>query len=199
MAKNLNTKNIARIAILGSIGAVLMVLDFPIAFIAPGFYKLDISNLPCLIGSFAMGPIPYIFIETVKILIKMLIKPTSTAFVGEITEFILSCILCIPAGIIYSKDRSKKGAIKAIVVSSILMVVASIIINYVFCIPFYAKLYGIDEALIISMGSKIFPIINSKLSFVLICVGLFNSIKAVIIDVLTIALYKHISPLLRSY
>lgn len=198
MRKNLSTKNIAKIAILGSIGAVLMIIDFPIGFIAPSFYKLDISNLPCLMGSFAMGPIPCVFIEVVKILIKMLIKPTSTAFVGELTDFILSCTLCVPAGIIYARNKSKKGAIKAILISGILMIIASIILNYVLCIPFYAKLYSMDEALIISMGSKIFPIINSKLSFVLICVGLFNCIKVTIISVLTIVLYKHISPLLKS-
>ncbi len=198
MKKTLSTKNISRIAILGAIAAILMTIDFPITIIAPSFYKLDLSNLPCLIGSFAMGPVPCLFIEIIKILLRLLIKPTDTVFVGELTEFILSSLLCIPAGIIYNKNKTKKGAIKAMIISSIIVIIAAIGINYYISIPFYAKLYGIEEATIIAMGSKIFPIINSKFTFVLICVGLFNLIKVIIIDVLTMFLYKHISPLLKN-
>lgn len=198
MKKHLNTKNIARIAVLGAIGAFLMVMDFPISFIAPSFYKLDLSDLPCLIGSFAMGPIPCVFIEAIKILIKLLIKPTSTAFVGEITAFIGSIALCVPAGIFYSNNRNKKGAIKALLISSIIYVFVSLIINYAFSIPFYGNLYHIGEDVIIAMGAQIFPIIVDKFSFVLLCVGPFNVIKVVLIDILAIVLYKRISPLLRD-
>ena len=175
-----------------------MVLDFPISFIAPSFYKLDLSDLPCLIGGFAMGEIPGLLILIIKIMLKLLIKPSSTAFVGEITSFIFSASMIIPASRIYQKNKNKKGAIKAIVISSIIMVIVSIIGNYFFSIPFYSSLYHVEEADIIAMGKAIIPIINNKLSFVLLCVGPFNIIKAVIIDLLTIVLYKHISPLLKD-
>ena len=175
-----------------------MVIDFPIGFIAPSFYKLDLSDLPCLIGSFAMGPIPCVFIEAIKILIKLLIKPTSTVFVGEITAFIGSIALCVPAGIFYNNNRNKNGAIKALLISSVIYVLISLIINYAFSIPFYGNLYHIGEDAIIAMGAEIFPIVVDKLSFVLLCVGPFNIIKVVLIDILAIVLYKRISPLLRD-
>ena len=184
------------IAILASIGSFLMFLDFPI-FIAPSFYKLDLSDLPCLIGAFAMGPIPALFIQLIKVLIKLLLKPTSTAFVGEIASFSISSIYCVVASIIYKNNRNKKGAIKAIITSSIMMVISSCILNYVFIIPSYVKLFGMPLETIVSLGNKIIPLVKDKFSFVIFCVAPFNLIKVVIVDVLTMSLYKHISPLLK--
>ena len=174
-----------------------MLIDFPI-FIAPSFYKLDIGDLPCLIGAFAMGPIPALFIQVIKILLKLLFKPTSTAFVGELASFIFSSSYCIVASIVYEKNRTKKGAIKAIIIGSIVMVLVASVANYLFIIPAYSKLYNMPLEAIISLGGKIFPIVKDLFSFCLCCVLPFNIIKAVLIDVLTLLLYKHISPLLRG-
>ena len=197
MKKSLSIKNITKIAILASLGAILMLIDFPI-FIAPSFYKLDIGDLPCLIGAFAMGPIPALFIQILKILLKLLFKPTSTAFIGELAAFISSCLYCISASIVYQKNKTKKGALKAIVVGSLVMSIFTTIANYVFIIPAYCSLYKMPLEAIISLGKAIFPIINDKLSFVLCCVLPFNLIKTALVDFLTILLYKHISPLLRD-
>ncbi len=184
-------------AILSSLGAVLMLLDFPI-FIAPSFYKLDLSDLPCLIGSFAMGPIPAIIIQILKIIIKLIFKPTSTAFVGELASFVISCAYCAVSSLIYQHNKTKKGAIKAILIGSIIMVIVSAIANYAFILPFYCKLYGMSIDTIIGLGKAIFPIIDSKMSFVLCCVVPFNAIKALFVDFLTIILYKRTSPLLKD-
>lgn len=197
MKKSLSIKNITRIAILGALGAFLMLIDFPI-FVAPSFYKLDIGDLPCLIGAFAMGPIPGLFIQIIKILLKLLLKPTSTAFIGEVAAFIFSSSYCISASIIYQSNKSKKGAIKAIIIGSIIMVLVSTLANYGFILDAYSKLYGMPLEAIIGLGNKIFPIVTNKFSFVLCCVLPFNLIKAVLVDVLTMLLYKHISPLLKG-
>lgn len=173
-----------------------MLIDFPI-FIAPSFYKLDISDLPCLIGAFAMGPIPALFTQVIKILIKLLLKPTSTAFIGELAAFIFSSVYCISASILYKNNRTRKGANRAIIFSSIITVIISSIANYIFIIPAYCNLYHMPLETIISLGQAIFPIINSKLSFVLCCVLPFNIIKIGLVDILTELLYKHISPLLK--
>lgn len=195
--KYLNTKNIVAIAIMACLGALLMLYDFPI-FVAPGFYKLDLGDLPCLIGAFAMGPIPGLFIQILKILIKLILKPTSTAFVGEIAAFITSTSFCVSAAYIYDQKHNKKNAIKAIIIASIIMCLISCIANYYFIIPAYCNLFNMPLEAIISQGQKIFPIITNKFNFVLCCVAPFNLIKAIIIDVLTIILYKHISPLLKT-
>lgn len=196
MNKHLTVKNISIIAILGALGAVLMLFDFPIA-IAPNFYKLDLGDLPCLIGAFALGPVPALFIQIVKIIIKLLLKPTSTAFVGELAAFIISNSFCVSAAYIYQKDKSKKGAIKAMAVGSIIMTLVATIGNYLFIIPAYVNLYHIPLESIISMGNAIFSIVKDKLSFVLVCVLPFNLIKAIVVDILTLIIYKHISPIIK--
>lgn len=197
MKKSLSIKNITRIAILGALGAFLMMLDFPI-FIAPSFYKLDLGDLPCLIGAFAMGPIPALFIQIVKILLKLLFKPTSTAFIGEVAAFIFSSTYCMVASVFYKNNRTKKGALKAIIIGSVAMIIVSTLANYLFIIEAYSNLYGMPLEVIIGLGSDIFPIINDLLSFVLCCVLPFNIVKVVLVDVLTLLLYKRISPLLRD-
>lgn len=174
-----------------------MMFDFPILFIAPSFYKLDLGDLPCLIGSFSMGPIPGLFIQIVKIIIKLLIKPTSTAFVGEIGAFIMSSAYCLSAGYIYCLSKNKKNAIKSLIISSLFLIVVSSLVNYFLLIPAYVNLYNIPLETIVSMGSKIIPLVKDKLSFVLCCVAPFNLIKVIILDVLVLVLYKHISPLLK--
>jgi len=194
--RTLNVRNISIIAILGALGAVLMLIDFPI-FIAPSFYKLDLGDLPCLIGAFALGPLPALFIQIIKILIKLMLKPTSTAFVGELAAFIFSSVFCVSAALIYRMDKTRKGAFKAIVISTVLMVLAATIGNYAFIIPAYANMYHMPLEAIVDMGTQIFPIVHDKLSFVLCCVMPFNLIKAILVDVLTLVLYKRISPLLK--
>ena len=174
-----------------------MIIDFPI-FIAPSFYKLDLGDLPCLIGAFALGPIPALLIQVIKILLKMLIKPTSTAFIGELAAFIFSSTYCIVASIIYKNNRTKKGAVRAIIIGSVAMVLVSTLANYLFIIKAYASLYGMPIESIISLGSAIIPVVKDLFSFCLFCVLPFNVIKVVIVDVLTMLLYKHISPLLKG-
>ena len=174
-----------------------MLFDFPIA-IAPNFYKLDLGDLPCLIGAFALGPVPAFFIQVIKIVVKMLLKPTSTAFVGELAAFVISTVYCITAAIIYQKKRTKEGAILAMIIATLGMAVIATIANYAFIIPFYVDWYHIPLETIISMGSAIFPIIHDKLSFVLCCVLPFNLIKALIVDIVTYIVYKRVSPLLKE-
>lgn len=198
MKKYLNIYNISRIGILGALGAILMIIDMPI-FVAPSFYKLDISDLPCIIGAFAMGPIPSIFIVVVKIVIKMLIKPTSTAYVGELAAFIFSTTYCLIAGFIYQKNKTKTNAYKSIIISSIVFVLVSCVANYLFIIPAYVSLYHIPLESIIAAGTQIFSLVHDKFSFVLCCVLPFNLIKIIIVDILTLAMYKKVSPLLNKY
>ena len=196
MKKYLSVKNISSIAVLGALSAVLMLFDFPIA-VAPNFYKLDLGDLPALIGAFALGPVPAFFIQIVKIVIKLLLKPTSTAFVGEIAAFIFSTVLCVSAALVYRLDKTKKGAIKAMVIGSIAMVIAACLGNYLFIIPAYVNMFHLPLEKIVAMGNAIFAAVTDKFTFVLFCVMPFNLIKAVIVDILTFVLYKRISPLLK--
>ena len=196
MKNILTVKNMAVIAILGVLGAILMIFDFPIA-IAPAFYKLDLSDLPCLIGAFVLGPIPALFIELIKIIVKLLIKPTSTAFVGELAAFIISSSFVFTAALIYKNNKTRSSALKAMVIGTIVMAIVGTIANYLFIIPFYVKMYNMPLETIIGMGQAIFPIIKDKLSFVLCCVLPFNIIKGTIVSIVTLILYKRISVIIK--
>lgn len=194
MRKDLTVKNMSRIAILGALAGVLMFLDFPIG-IAPDFYKLDLANIPCLISSFAMGPIPGVLTVVLKILIKLILKGSRTVGIGEIADFVISGVFCLSAAIIYQHNKSKHNAIKAMMVSTLLTVIVAVIMNYYVLLPFYSQFLSLEG--IIAAGAAIFSSIHTKWDFVLTCVLLFNVIKFIITDFITLIIYKKISPLLK--
>lgn len=196
--KYFTTKRISSIAILSAIAGLLMLVDFPVSFIAPSFYKMDISDLPCLIGTFSLGSMAGFIIELLKVLIKLILKPTSTAFVGELSNLLCGTALCIPAGLIYKNKHNKEGAIESLIVGSLSYILIGSLINYFITIPAFVSLYHIELDTIIDMGKAIFPFITSKFMFVLVCVSLFNLFKIAIVSILTYFLYKRISPLLKA-
>ena len=103
-----NTHKMIQIAMLGAIASVLMLFEFPLPFLAPSFYELDFSELPVLIGGFALGPVAGVIIELLKILLHLLIKGTHTAFVGELGNFLIGCLWCITiVGIPFGKQFFK--------------------------------------------------------------------------------------------
>ena len=97
----LTTARMTRIAILGACAFILMYFEIALPFIAPTFYKLDFSEIPVLIGGFALGPLSAVVIELIKILLKLLFKPTTTAFVGELANFLVGCAFAVPAALYY--------------------------------------------------------------------------------------------------
>lgn len=100
----LSVKNVVLIGMFGALAAVVMMIEFPLPMIAPAFYELDLSEVPALVGTFAIGPVAGVMIEAVKILVKLLLKPTSTAYVGELANFCIGCAYLLPAGLIYMKN-----------------------------------------------------------------------------------------------
>ena len=93
---------------LGAIAAVLYLFDFSVAFLAPGFYKLDFSEVPVMVGAFYLGPVGGVVVELVKTLLKLAIRGTSTAFVGELANFVVGCAFAVPAAIVYHMNKSKR-------------------------------------------------------------------------------------------
>ena len=95
------TRPNAQVAMLGAVAGELMNLEFPIPFLAPSFYQLDFSEVPVMVGTFAMGPVAGILIELVKILVHLVTKGTMTAGVGDVANFLFGCAYVVPAGLIY--------------------------------------------------------------------------------------------------
>ena len=195
---NNKTRKLVEIGMLGAIATVLMLFEFPIPFIAPPFYELDFSEVPVLVGAFALGPMAGASIELVKILINLLINGTATAFVGEIGNYLLGCSFIIPAALIYKKRKTKKNALIAMVIGTIVMTVFGCFLNAYILLPTYATAFGMPIDAIVGMGSAINANINDVMTFVIIAVAPFNIIKGIIVSVTTLLIYKHISPILKG-
>ena len=195
----MNTHKMIQIAMLGAIATVLMLFEFPMPFLAPSFYELDFSELPVLIGGFAMGPVAGILIEALKILLHLLIKGTHTAFIGELGNFIIGCAMVVPASLIYQKIKTKKGAVIGLVCGTICMALIGAVVNAFLLLPAYGKAFGMPVEAFVEMGAAIHSSVNSLFRFCLLLVTPFNLVKGAIISVLTMLLYKRISVLLKSF
>lgn len=194
----LTTRKIAMIGMFAAIAAIFHVMDFAIPMIAPPFYKLDFSELPALVGAFAFGPVAGVMIEFVKILLKLVFKGTSTAFVGDLANFVIGCSFLLPASILYDFRKTKKNAIISCVAGTLTMTVVGTIFNAVYLLPTFAVLYGVNLDDLIAMGAAVNKGITDVTSFVIIAVAPLNIIKGGTISILTILLYKKISPILKE-
>lgn len=193
----LATRKIAVIGVFSAISAILMVMEFPVPF-APPFYGLDFSELPALIGAFAYGPVTGVMIEFCKILIKIFIKPTSTAFVGELANFAVGCTLILPASVIYLQKKTRKRAIAATITGTLLMAAFGTAFNAVYLLPKFAQMYGMPMEAIIEMGTAIHPSIHDVTGLVVMCVAPLNLLKGGLVSVLTVLIYKKLSPVLKT-
>lgn len=197
--KVLTTRKVAMIGMFSAVSAILMLLEIPV-FFAPSFYGLDFSELPVLIGSFAFGPATGVLMEFVKVLLKVLFKPTTTAFVGELANFAVGCSLILPASIVYLFWKKKKGAIVACIVGTLMITVFGTAFNAIYLIPAFSKLFGMPIEVILGMGSEVNPLMTegSIVSFVICCVAPLNLIKGGAVSILTMLLYKPLSPIIKG-
>ncbi len=186
------TRRITIIAVCGAIASVLHILDFPLLFLAPEFYKLDFSELPVMLCGFYLGPSATVACEGLKILLKLLMKGTTTAFVGDFANFSVGCSFVLPAVIIYHLGRKKATAIWGLIAGSICLTVFGSAFNALYLLPKFAQMFMPMEA-IIAMGNAIHPAINSPWSLVLLCVVPLNLIKSISVSILTILLYKRVA------
>ena len=186
-------RRVSIIGISAAIAAVLHVLDFPLVILAPEFYKLDFSELPVLLCSFYLGPSAGVVCEGVKILLKLLTKGTSTAFVGDFANFVVGCSLVLPATIFYRANKSKHGAVIGLVIGTACMTVFGSAFNAIYLLPKFAELYGMPLDTIIAMGTDINGSIHNVTTFVLWAVAPLNLLKGAAISVLTMLLYKRVA------
>ena len=186
-------RRVSIIGISAAIATVLHVLDFPLVFLAPEFYKLDFSELPVLLCGFYLGPSATVVCEGVKILLKLLLKGTSTAFVGDLANFVVGCSLVLPATIFYHAHKSKHSAIIGLILGTVCMSIFGTAFNAVYLLPKFAELYGMPLDAIIEMGTKIHPGIHNVTTFVVLCVAPLNVVKGTMVSVLTLLLYKRVA------
>ncbi len=193
------TRKVAVIGMFSAVSAVLMLFEIPLPF-APGFYKLDFSELPILIGTFAYGPAAGVMMEFIKILLKLVMKGTSTAFVGDLANFAVGCSLVLPASLIYLIKKNKKSAIIACVTGTLILTVFGTAFNAVYLLPAFAAMFHMPMEELLAMGSAINPLVTegSIVSFVVACVAPLNLIKGVSVSLVTLLVYKPLSPIIKN-
>ena len=187
-----------QIGMLGAVAAVLMMLDFPVPFLVPPFVKMDFSELPVLVGTFAMGPLAGVIIELVKNLLNVLLHGTSTAGVGELSNFVIGCAFVVPAGLFYKRRKTKKNAVIGMASGTVLMAVMGCFTNAFIMFPLYSTLMGIPIEDFIAMGAAINPAVDHMFTFVILCMVPFNLLKGIVISFITLLLYKRLRILLRG-
>lgn len=194
-----NTRKVAMIGMFSAIAAVLYVFDFPIGF-APGFYKLDFSEVPVLIGTFAFGPSAGVMMEFIKVLLKILVKGTTTAFVGDLANFVVGCSFILPASVVYAFKKTKKNAIIGCVVGTLVLTVFGTAFNAIYLLPAFSKLYGMPLDTILAMGTEVNPFVTegSIVSFVVACVAPMNLLKGGVVSIITLLVYKPLSPIIKT-
>ena len=185
-------QRVSIVGVCGAVAAVLHMLDFPLLFLAPEFYKLDFSEVPVLLCGFYLGPSATVACEGVKILLKLLLKGTSTAFVGDFANFVVGCSLVLPASIIYHIRKTRSGALVGMASGTLVMTVFGSAFNAVYLLPKFSQLFGLPLDRIISMGSAINGNVRDITTFVLLCVAPLNLVKGIAISLLTLLLYKRV-------
>lgn len=193
------TRKVAMIGMFSAIAMILMLFEFPLPF-APFFYELDFSELPILVGTFAFGPAAGVMMEFVKILLKLLFKGTTTAFVGDLANFAVGCSFIIPASVVYAFRKSKKNAVIACIVGTLCMTVFGTAFNAVYLLPAFSKLYGWPLESLLAMGVEANSLVKegSIVSFVICCVAPLNLIKGASVSLLTLLIYKPLSPIIKT-
>ena len=191
-----DTHYISYVAVFASMAGVLMLLEIPL-FFAPSFYKIDLSELPVLICTFYLGPVAGVVAELLKVLIKLLLKGTSTAFVGDFANFAVGCSFVLPASVVYHAKPSRRSALIGLIVGTLVMTVFGSAFNAVYLLPKFARLFGMPLEVIVSMGTAVNSAITSVSTLVLFAVVPFNLLKGTVVSLLTFLLYKRISPILH--
>ncbi len=194
-ARMKKTRYLAITAMLAAISIVLMQFDFSVPFM-PSFIKMDLSDLPALIGSFSMGPLFGALVVLVKNLLHLV--RTSTGGVGELSNFLLGAAFVVPAGLIYQRNKTKKSAVAGSIIGAACSALLSVLTNYFIVYPVYTAFMPMDT--IISMYKVILPSIKDGdlLSCLLIFNMPFTFVKAMFSVVITLLIYKPLSPLIHG-
>ena len=194
MKKRTDTRKLTSTAMLAAVSTVLMFFSFSVPFM-PSFIKMDLSELPALMASFTFGPMAGVSVCLVKNLINVFF--TTTGGVGEISNFLLGSMFVAPAGFIYQKMRTKKGAIIASVVGAATMAVLSVFTNYFIVYPVYSNLMAPMEA-ILGAYRAINPNVETLMDALLWFNMPYTFIKGMLSVVITMFIYKPLAPILRG-
>lgn len=194
MKRNNNTRKTAAVAMLGAVGFVLMFMEISVP-IMPVFIKLDFSELPAVLASFAYGPVAGIAVCLLKNALHLLV--TNTAGVGELSNFLLGIFFVVPAGLIYRKSHTRKGALIGAGVGCVAYALASVPINYFLIYPMFGQ-FVMPLPVILGMYQTLNPNVETLWQALTQFNLPFNFAKEVLVSAITFLVYKKLSPILHG-
>lgn len=186
-------RGITTTALLGAVAAILMFLNFPLP-IFPAFVKMDVSDAPALIAAFAMGPAAGVAVELIKNAVNL--THTSTGGVGELANFCIGSAFVVPAGLLYRRRKDIRRAVEVLIVGTLTMTAAASVANYFVLIPLYSNFIPMET--IIGMYRAIIPCADTLPKIILLSVVPFNLLKGLLVSLLTFALYKKLSRVIKG-
>lgn len=185
-----STPYLTRMAILTAIAFILFLIQIPVV----AFYKLDVSNIPVLLGAFSMGTVPGLIILALKCLLALL--RTTSAGVGDLADFLMSAALIIPASVIYHRNKTRKNALIGLAVGTLCMVAVGVLANKFIMLPFYMGAFHMDMDGILKASKVSF--VDSEWKLLLLVTAPFNLLKGAVLSVITGFIYKPLSPILHA-
>ena len=191
----MSTNTMTKVAILSAISYILMFISLPIPGIFPDFLKIDISDVPAIFGGMSLGPVAGFIIVFIKNLFQAMTAST-TAWIGEIANLLIGGSYVVIVSLIYRHKKDIKGLLIGFILGTIAMIIVGCLTNYYMLLPFYAKVMPMEA--IISMGNIINPRITDLGSFVILMIAPFNLVKAVLISLITLPLYKKMEVILKK-
>lgn len=178
--RNSKLQLITKIGVLSALAALLYLIEFPLPLF-PAFLKIDLGDLPAIIGAFALGPWSGVAIELIKNIIHLFVH-TSTGGIGEVGNFLTGSAYILAAGFIYLRNKNRKTAIIGLTAGTVVMSLAMCVFNFFILIPVFTNS----------------PISVENIPLILTAILPFNLIKGVIISIITLMLYKSLSPILHA-
>lgn len=195
--KVLTTKNLTMIAMFSAISAVLMVFEIQLPF-SPSFVKFDFSDLPVMLGGFLIGPFAGGIIAFMKVLLHFLLNGTTSFFVGDLSNLLLTLSLVLPASFIYQQKKTKKTTIQGLLVSIICTSLLAIIFNLFLIFPLYLKVLNLKMVDLINMIHVVNPLVKDGFTMIVFSLLPFNLFKYSIVSMLTMLSYKKLSILFKE-
>lgn len=193
--REVNTRRMVSISILGVLSFVLMMFRFPLPF-APGFMDVDISEMPALLAAFSLGPSAGIGVVVLKLVLKSF-SGSSTIYVGELSNLIVSSTYVLIAGLIYKKNKTREGALKGLVLGIIAMSIVATLSNYYVIFPMYGSLMGLTMQEFADGVGEINPLVSNFKSLMVFSILPFNLVKGGLTGLVTYILYKRVRPIIR--
>lgn len=195
MNKRINNKMgvdyMVKVSVLAVLAFLIMLIELPLPF-TPDFLKIDLSDLPSLVASFAMGPVAGVLVQLIKNILKIALRGTNTLFVGELANFLVGSIYVVVASLIYRRKRTKVAAVKGLALATLAMSLFASAANYFVLLPFYAKVYGVPLEAYVDMAKSVNSYVVDLRSFIVFGIFPFNFVKGVLIAIVGYPVYTRL-------